>query len=74
MWTAMSHKDGRRHWRHWTLGREIRRWGRERKGAHEHNFQTQKVESRHAYGPLFCAATKGRTRSMRKQCQEADLD
>lgn len=47
--------------------------GKEGRGA-EDNFQSSKVESRHAYRPLFCVATKGRTRSMRKQCQEADLN
>lgn len=42
------------------------RLGGERKGAREHEFQ---ILPRPAY-----VATKGRTRSMRKQCQEADLD
>ena len=47
------------------------RLGGERKGAGEHEFQ---ILPRPAYGPLFCVAIKGRTRSTRKQCQEADLD
>lgn len=72
---CLPHKEWLKALERETLGREIKT-GREGKGKEvlELYFQTSKVESCHAYRPLFCVATKGRTMPMRKQCQEADLN